>query len=344
VEWRKWLRVIQVISTVVLVGWLLERVNWAEFSPLFANLSWGFITLSTVCVLGSHLLNILRWRQLLKPAVISYGRLLHYYGAGLFANNFLPTGIGGDGIRIALLSRDVTLSQAIFSVGLDRVLGLCGLTAFVLPAFWLGLPPGLHIANSIIHVFVDWQNLLAISLFVGAIVILLALSVWRRFPSIRTLTVRFIKRFQSSDKIPRWTLRRGSSLLIGAYGLSVGSQLMLVAAHWAILHALNIVIMPGAAIWLVLIVSLSMFIPITVNGMGIQEGLYVILLGHYGVPATAALGVAVLIRLFMLFYSLLGGVLSLSLNVLGRYETFVDRAPHDVEAGSVATDVGSTSH
>jgi glycosyltransferase 2 family protein len=343
VQWRKWLRVIQAILTVVLVVWLLKGVDWAKFGPLAANLSWSFISLSTICVLGSHILNIMRWQHLLRPAVINYSRLLQYYGAGLFANNFLPTGIGGDGIRIALLSRDVTLSQAIFSVGLDRLLGLCGLTALILPALWLGLPPGLQIADNIFHAFVDRQNLLAISLLVGAIVILSALSIWRCSLRVRAATIRFIKHFQGSYNVPRWTRSRGLLLLGGAYGLSVGSQLMLVAAHWAILHALNIVIVPGSAIWLVLIISLSMFVPITVNGLGIQEGLYVILLGHYGVPATAALGVAVLIRLLMLFYSLLGGVLSLGSNLLGGYKLFVDRAPHDVEADSIATDIGSAS-
>src|SRR6266508_5324166 len=163
-SWRPWLQSTQIVVTIALCILLLRQMAWADPLPLVAQLRWDFVALSISVVLIIHLLNVACWQYILQQRTVGYGRLLAIYGAGLFSNNFLPTGIGGDGLRIALLSRDVTLSQAIFSVGLDRVLGLCGLTAFVLPAFWLGLPPGLHIANSIIHVFVDWQNLLAISL------------------------------------------------------------------------------------------------------------------------------------------------------------------------------------
>jgi hypothetical protein len=45
--------------------------------------------------------------------------------------------------------------------------------------------------------------------------------------------------------------------------------------------------------------------------LGLQEGIYVLLMTRYGVPAPAALGVALLIRVQMVFFSLVGGLLSL---------------------------------
>ncbi len=42
-----------------------------------------------------------------------------------------------------------------------------------------------------------------------------------------------------------------------------------------------------------------------------MESVYVIVLARYGVPIDAAIGVAPLIRLLMIVYSVMGGVVSL---------------------------------
>jgi len=311
VRWRTWLRVAQIIVTIILIGLLLRQVRWADLRTLVNNLGWSLVVLSTILVLISHLVNVARWRYLLQHHATGYGRLLVFYGAGLFSNNFLPTGIGGDGVRVALLSRCVPLPRAIFSVGLDRAIGLLALSAFLVPGLWFGLPPGLEMGSSRLTAIPDaWRTLLAVLLVVVEVG-LVGLVVWRRLPSLRTMALRASAQFPSFGSASQWTRGRWLRLLSCAYALSVASQIGLVLANWGIIRALGIQISPGAAIWLVLVGSVALLLPITVNGLGLQEGIYVVLLTSYGVATTAALGVALCARILTMSFSLLGGLLSL---------------------------------
>src|SRR5258705_5831121 len=125
----------QVSITVVLMGWLINRMDWVHTLLLLGSLRWPLVVLSISLLLVSHLINVIRWRYLLDQRQISFRMLLAIYGAGLFSNNFLPTGIGVDGVRMALLNRHVPLGRAMGSVVLDRGIGLIALSAL----FALGL-------------------------------------------------------------------------------------------------------------------------------------------------------------------------------------------------------------
>jgi uncharacterized membrane protein YbhN (UPF0104 family) len=100
-------------------------------------------------------------------------------------------------------------------------------------------------------------------------------------------------------------------MTIGCYLLSVLSALCLVLTHSCALLAFDLHISAGAAIWLVVIGSLSLLVPITVNGFGIMESIYILVLSSYQVSAPSALSVALCIRALMIAFSLLGGLLSL---------------------------------
>ncbi len=318
-----WLRSTQIVVTVSLIGLLLHQVEWADLQATARNLHWHLIALSAGLVLVSHLVNVARWQFILQVHTPGYSRLLAFYGAGLFGNNFLPTGIGGDGIRAALLSRTVPLSQALLSVGLDRALGLVALWSFAIPGLWLGLPPGLWLSSSRLIAILNPLRILPAVAFslVGAGT--LGLVAWRRWPRgasdlpagdeelvetgcEHTTTVRFSAFLVSAGAFIR---RPGWLRVLGAgLGLSVISQLGVVAAYWSVLNALDAAVPPAAAIWLVIAASASLLLPITISGLGLQEGAFVMLLTRYGVPTTTALGVAVVIRMFIVFFGLLGGL------------------------------------
>ena len=311
-QWRTWLRIAQIIGTIILIGLLLDEVRWADLRALATNLRWGFVAMSASLMLIGHLVSVARWQYLLQSPAADYGSLLALYGAGLFSSNFLPTGFGGDGVRISLLSRCVPLPQAIFSVALDRASGLLALSAPFVVGLWFGLPPGLQLGSSrLAMVLGAWKTLLT-ALLVVAEAGLLGLVAWRRLPRLRSLTLSAFTRFTSFGDAPQWTSKHWFRLLSGGYGFSVVSQLGVVAAHWAVIQALGIEVSPGVAIWLVLGGAISLLLPIAVNGLGLQENIYIMLLVHYRVPATAALGVALLVRILMVFFSLLGGLISLS--------------------------------
>src|SRR5208283_4934305 len=94
------------------------------FFQLMTHAHWKLVLLSVALLLICHLINVSRWQYLMQQKSLLYMKLLAFYGIGLFSNNFLPTGIGGDGVRTILTSRYVSLPEAIIFVGLDRIIGL----------------------------------------------------------------------------------------------------------------------------------------------------------------------------------------------------------------------------
>ncbi len=297
---------LQSIVTITLIGVLLHNVKWNELQMLISHIHWHFVILGILFVLLSHLINVARWQYLLHNRSITFQSLLILYGAGLFSNNFLPTGIGGDSVRITLLSRYVSLGQAIFSVGLDRGLGLLALTVLLLPGLWYGVPDSIRFRSMIVY---DPSFNVGILLIIIALLIIVFTlresMVWAS--SVLSRLSNFVRTFTGTTEVRRPLFQ----LLCGGYILSGISLAGIVAAHVFTFRALGITVSPGAAIWLVLCASISLLLPIAINGLGLQETVYVTILSSYGVPSAPALSVALLIRALMILFSLLGGLLSL---------------------------------
>lgn len=303
--YTSWLRLIQVAGTLILSVVLARSVDWGQLAGLMRELRWGYIALAALLLLVTHLVNVVRWRWLLRPAAVPYRTLLNYYGAGLFSSNFLPTGIGGDGVRAALASRHVPAGRAVVSVALDRGLGLAVLFVFVLPGMWFGLPAGLLTAPA---GWQRWAGPAALAALAGAG---LAALLWRRVPRLRELAARLSRRWLALPAGEAEGWRFWAARLGGGAFCSFWAILCIVLAHIAFLGALGLPLSPGAAIWMVVLSSLSLLAPIAINGLGVMESVYILVLAGYGVGSGAALGVALLARLAIVGYSLLGGLLAL---------------------------------
>jgi uncharacterized membrane protein YbhN (UPF0104 family) len=303
---RRWLFIGQCLITAALTVILVRSIDWRSIPKLAIELRWEFAILCAALFLVCHILNILRWRYVTGELSINLSVFVKYYGAGLFSNNFLPTGIGGDAVRVALLSSRVSLSHATASVTLDRGIGLLSLSCLVLIGWWLGLPPGMDLRH-IGALRGTYGGYLAVLLGV-AVAAGLVLS--RFAPMVRTKaqTALAASGWQSSSSV--WT----GSLFVksaGAYGYSALSNACLACAYWSAMYALGQTAPAGAAVWLVCAVSLSLLVPLTVNGLGVQEGVFVLVLSRYGVLVEAALAIALFLRLLTLLFSGLGGILAL---------------------------------
>jgi len=99
--------------------------------------------------------------------------------------------------------------------------------------------------------------------------------------------------------------RRTTSVIIAA----VAYQASVVAAVWCAIHALGVSVPDGAVLAFVPAVAMAQVLPISVSGLGIREGLLVLLLHPLGVPTGKAIGVGLLWYGMTLVVSLLGAPL-----------------------------------
>ncbi|MCL4559648.1 MAG: flippase-like domain-containing protein [Chloroflexi bacterium] len=282
---RPYLRWAGTLLALGLLVYLLIEQGWAEFfaalqriPPIYFLAAVGTIFLSRLAVCG-------RWYALLRSggARVTPLQASRLVFAGLFASNFLPTTIGGDVVRLAgaiQMGLDAAVSAA--SLVADRIIGMVGM-ACMLP---FGLPRLFTLATS------EMAPLVASTLPLSA-----------RFKpaldKLQRLVQTLLQTFTLWIRQP-WALAQ-------ALLWSFGHMACLFATNWLLLKGMG---EPAPFLVIGGLWSLSYFVtllPISVNGLGVQEVSITYLFSHFGgVSVPAALALAVLIRMLYLLASLPG--------------------------------------
>lgn len=96
-------------------------------------------------------------------------------------------------------------------------------------------------------------------------------------------------------------------------------QLLVTLVYYVGGRVLGIQVGFGDYVWIVALVTLSQILPITIAGLGVREGLFVFLLGQYGVSASTAVALSLIIFSVTLLFGLLGGGLGLAEGVRAGY-------------------------
>jgi uncharacterized protein (TIRG00374 family) len=124
-------------GSLLAIGLLVFLIaqNWNEVVLAIRQIPlWRFL-LATALIFVSRFFVIGRWHVLLRAAKlnISFSRTAALTFTGLFANNFLPTTIGGDVVRFAgAAEMGYDSSIVLASLVADRLAGMAGM-ATVLP-------------------------------------------------------------------------------------------------------------------------------------------------------------------------------------------------------------------
>src|SRR6185503_14618136 len=96
--------------------------------------------------------------------------------------------------------------------------------------------------------------------------------------------------------------------LAAALVLSLAFQLLVIAVVFLNARALNLVVPISAVAVFVPLVSLAGMVPVSVNGLGVREALYILLFGQIGVPVETAVSLALLYLAVTFLASLPGGL------------------------------------
>jgi glycosyltransferase 2 family protein len=263
---------------IVLIVVLVREGGWDEVLAALRQLSPATLLICLALVLASRFFVAGRWHILLRSGnvAIPFARSLALTFTGLFANNFLPTTIGGDVVRLAgAMQLGYDRAVCLASIAADRLLGALG-NAVTLP---FGLIPTLHQLGH-----ATAAQSIALS------------GLWSR-------AWHFIGRTLQTFTV--WFSR--PLALLAALGCTWGHMLCTVTTMYILIEALggHVDFWLLAGLW-----SLTYFItlvPISINGYGVQELSLTFLLSTVGGLSTAvSLTVAVLIRAMYIGISLVG--------------------------------------
>src|SRR4051794_38435797 len=94
----------RLVASIVLLGVVALEVDWQTAVDRLGGGTWAWFFAAVVLLEGAFLVGALRWQRLLDGAGIDLRRwqVLRAYLIGMFSNNFLPTGFGGDAARTLL--------------------------------------------------------------------------------------------------------------------------------------------------------------------------------------------------------------------------------------------------
>ena len=313
---KKW----RLLGSVVLVGVLVWRIDWAQAAGALAHAHWGLWAAGLGVYLFAQVVSSVRWRMLSR--VQGFGgsqlRYLAYYFIGMFFNLVLPTSIGGDMLRTwylvtreaGAIPKERRQAAGFLSVTGDRLNGLVALIGVaVIAAFCCPtpLPP--------------WILWIVRGLTIAAVVGLLA--------------VPWAGPLLASRPRLRWLAYNASlyakdpKTLFLATLLSFVVQGANVLLAWLMGEALRLPVPPAYYGVLAPLVTLVSLLPISLNGMGLRELATVVLLHPFGVGGGQAVTLAVLTFAVYTAASLPGSAVLL----LGRFPRFEEVRPDDDAVG-----------
>ncbi len=301
---KQLLSIVSISLTVLLMYLVISSVGLDELITAVRNANPLFILLAFLWAQLLNLPGVFKLQGLLRAQGyrVPFFYLFRVYHIGVFFNHFLPSNVGGDFVRayeIGKTTHDPATSLA--AVFVERLTGFIVLVIFAVIA----------LVTRIALVENPLLTLAVLGVTFGLIMIVwLAvdkrLIVWfeRVLPKPLHKYLAKFGKFQTSlyryQNQPRALLRAlWWSLLFNA-GAIVYSWLTALAFH-----------QPISLLDLATIIPLTMvvaIVPLSFNGIGLQEWAFVLLFPLIGVPASVGLSAMLTIRLITLSTALLGGV------------------------------------
>jgi uncharacterized protein (TIRG00374 family) len=302
---------ILLIKIGVSVGLLALLVSRSDAPRL-----WQYVRHASVpwlaAALGFYLLMVLasawRWGLLLdaQGVAVPARTLTGSFLVATFFNNFLPSNIGGDVIRIADTSkpaRSKTLAATV--VLIDRGIGLLGLVllaAIAATAAGRGTTADGPVSSRVL-----WLGFLAASVaaspaFLAPTRLVALLGPLRRFNpdwvgARLTRLSEVLTRFRAAP----WAL---AGCFVGA----IVVQALLVAFYAAVANAIGVAISPWHMAVVVPVSFLVQMLPVSVNGFGLREATFSFYFSRLGLPIEAALVISLLGAGLIMLFSLSGAV------------------------------------
>ncbi|MBR1156992.1 lysylphosphatidylglycerol synthase transmembrane domain-containing protein [Bradyrhizobium sp. JYMT SZCCT0428] len=293
---------IRILVSAALLYLALRGVNFAEIQLRLkeSGLGWllGWMVLAVLVNLLQVILGAIRWQLISADCGAPLGRsqALRYNMIGTFFNQTLPSTIGGDAVRLWLVSRTGTgWRAATYSVLVDRAIGFIALAIVV----FVSLPWSYQIID-------DDNGRQALAAIDSA-----ALAASVGFLLLGNLPWLWLKRiwptrhvYACSQIVNRAIVNypKGTAILL----LSIAVHFLSAVIAWCAVRSISAPANFEQVLLVVPPIALITMLPISIAGWGVREAMMMIAFGYAGlIPADGTM------------VSLLTGVSSFIIGALG---------------------------
>ncbi|MGQ0600683.1 MAG: lysylphosphatidylglycerol synthase transmembrane domain-containing protein [Anaerolineales bacterium] len=310
---QRLLTLLRLAVSVGLLAWLIASADLRELWSALQSFNVAVYALVVPVSTFGMLLRAWRWHVVLHAAGarISFKRAVYLCYIGAFFNTILPSGIGGDVVRVLEVGPGVTKQQATGTVLIDRLAGFVVLFLFALlalPASARYLPPA-----------TVWLiALMGLGVLAAAVVLVegkFMRAIIARLPLPRALSLAGDTWLgQTYDVIARCGLRAlGQASLIAV----LFNLVAVLFTSWLVAQSLNLAVPLWALAAFIPVMTASLLLPISISGFGVREGVAVALFTQIGLTAPQAVLLSLGWYAQDMMDGLIGGVIYLAVSALG---------------------------
>jgi uncharacterized protein (TIRG00374 family) len=303
---------IKIAVSLALLAYLLSTTDLGALSRRVRTGDTALFGLAMLLYGALLVLSIWRWRLLLQAQGYQapIGHLSASYLVATFFNNFLPSNIGGDVIRVRDSSRltgSTTTSLAV--VAIDRILGLGALYLLAVVAYVVGGPS--------VRGFVGAKPILIV---MGVVFLVLAYIFFMPGTARRLMVASGLASFRwarerfETVQAAVHVYRKEMTAVWLAFLASAALQSLIVCYYFSVARALRIPLPLAACFVMVPLCSLVQTVPISFNGWGLRESVYIVYFGQIGLPRDSALAFSLVGAGLVVLLSLSGAVVWTSRN------------------------------
>ena len=265
---KKLTNVIKIIVSLGLLIFILTRLEWKKLIYEIKATNYFFLIPATLLYFIAILLSAYRWVIFLKLRGIQLSLLqaLKFYLISIFAGNFLPSG-GLDIVRALYAGRGSSVSVALAATFIDRLAGFYAILFYlILAAITLSMKAKTLLKLTIIGILL----LLAFNLLLFT----KQFYTWVNTIKRTRITIPIIKFLNSI-----YDFRSEWPVILKMFPVSILIQLCFSLVPIVMSPGLNVKIPFLESILLLPIINFVIMIPITVSGLGLREGAFIILYG-----------------------------------------------------------------
>ena len=284
---------------------MLRSIDLLAFWERVKGMHPGWIVLALAAYAATQSVAVWRWNRLLRAQHIEVEqrRLTESIWVSMFFNNFLPSNIGGDVVRIAdtaPAAGSKTLATTVILV--DRALGLSALVIIASSGALVATLLGVHIPGA------RWLWLAAA---IGAVAAIFVIAM-PQLVSHLLMPVRALNREWLTERAQRLEeavikFRNAPTALLGAFAGALVVQITVVAFYLLTAEGLSVplpIFLGAVLIPVSLVVQMA---PVSINGFGVREAVFAFFFRRFGLPTDAAVALSLVSTGMVMGLSLVGG-------------------------------------
>jgi glycosyltransferase 2 family protein len=300
--------ILKAVVSLALLAVLLSRVDLTRLWSAARDASPVWLAGALGLYLLMILLSAWRWGLLLRAQYIQlpFQYLTSSFLVATFFNNFLPSNIGGDVVRVAdtaPAAGSKTLATTI--VLIDRGLGLLGLVLIAA----MGASAGTRLGgdSGAVAPGVLWAGF-GVGAIVATPALLMPQGFMRLLQPLRVVHPAWVdeRLARMSDSLSRF--RETPAALAACFAGAVGVQAVLVGFYAAVAYSMHIPIGTAELAVIIPISFIVQMLPVSMNGFGVREATFGFYFTRLGLPLESALLVSFVGAGLIMLFSLSGGL------------------------------------